>query len=281
MSDNPTCAKFLQVLVNIIKDNLDFKNSLAALQLWQDYLKHDKVLKNSFKPNYQALQMMNLKQYLGEDPNDTGLYPRSDFFSEDNQIVFNFCCLILETYAESCHLNASSFFRDLQSQNDLEHYRQKFWRSSSVVRSSSLNYVGQEPSFQHREKQPSPRSQRSGHQLGEGIFRREPLKINNRISSLNPAMQYNTILNKPPLSTRHDLGGYQTDQLGRFNQFAKEEGYRPAQSYDHDAFHGLQHDLHVPSLKRDELIMGGSMYNMNTYHGGMNERMLPADGNEK
>ena len=129
--------------------------------------------------------MMNLKQYLCEDPNDQGLYPRSDFHSEDNQIVFNFCCLILEMYAESCHLNTSSFFRDLQTQNDLEHYRQKFWRSSSVHRSSSLNFVGNDPSYQSREKQQSPRSQRSGQQLGEGIFRREPLKINNRVSSIN------------------------------------------------------------------------------------------------
>ena len=93
-------------------------------------------------------------------------------------------------------------------------------------------------------------------------------------------MQYNTILSKPPLSTRQDLSGYQTDQLGRFNQFSKEERYRPAQSYDHDAFHGLQHDLHAPGLKRDELIMGGSMYNMNTYHGGLNDR-LAADSSEK
>ena len=63
-ADNPTCIKFVHVLVKIIKDNFQISNSLQAVKVWFYYLSADEIFRRSLKPTLKMFQILNLGQFL-------------------------------------------------------------------------------------------------------------------------------------------------------------------------------------------------------------------------
>lgn len=104
--------------MKIIKDNLDFRNSIRAIQVWHSYLLQDSIFQKSFKPSAKILQQLNLKQFLYYDSTQQS---NLDLSNLDNITILNFCNLVMDVYGDE--IQAGSFFKDLQSQQDLMNYR--------------------------------------------------------------------------------------------------------------------------------------------------------------
>ena len=138
--ENKTANKFIHIMASIVKSNLDLGDALKAIQLWTAFMQQDTLLKKVFKPTRRFVHELNLQKLL-KGPVYEGLQKYTvDIENDDNKIVLEFCCFLLEQYGMEMKLDSTAFFDNINVQNDFDAYNQRYV-SSKVAELRTLKSV--------------------------------------------------------------------------------------------------------------------------------------------